>query len=376
MSSQVFAISLRTHFKENMSDKLLRLFEALKPEKVISSREKWAVKIHFGERGNHAFIRPHLVRAFVERIKKASAMAFITDTNTLYVGYRANSIDHLETALLNGFNLVSCGAPLIIADGLTGENQVAVPLKNCRLEKAYIAGDIISADGVLALTHFKGHEMTGFGGALKNMAMGAASRRGKMEQHSGLGPKVKNKACVGCKRCLSFCAHGAISMTEAKKAKIDPQKCVGCAGCIPVCPQNAIDIHQHSEGVEFMEKMIEYAYASLIGKEKKRLFVNFLTQVSPLCDCYSHTDAPITADLGVLASYDPVALDQASADLVNQAPGLPGSALKEALEPGGDKWRALHPKCDWEYQLDYAEKLGLGKRAYKLNWLPEFKGVK
>ena len=376
MASQVFGISLRTHFRENMSQKLKRLFKALEPEKVVKPKSIWAIKIHFGERGNHTFIRPHLVRGFVDELKDLGARPFLTDANTLYVGGRSNAVDHLETAVLHGFGYEVTGAPLIIADGLRGASEVAIEVNRGGVKKAYISADFITADGAVILSHVKGHELTGFGGALKNLGMGAASRRGKLDQHSDLSPKVTSKKCVGCGRCLRQCAHQAIDMAK-KKAKINPDKCVGCASCIPVCPQEAITIPWNGDAPRFMKKMIEYSKAAVDGKDGNVLYVNFINGLSPLCDCVNHSDAPIVADLGILASRDPVALDLASAELVNQAPGLPGSVLPEsAMAPGADKWTALHPDCHWRFQLEYAEQIGLGSRKYKLVWLPEVSGVK
>ncbi|UQZ88068.1 4Fe-4S ferredoxin [Deltaproteobacteria bacterium Smac51] len=376
MPSEVFGITLRTHFRENLSQKLLRLFMAMNPEKAVKPKSIWAVKLHFGERGNHTFIRPHLVRTFTDALKSFQAKPFLTDTNTLYVGGRINSADHLETAVMHGFGYEVTGAPLIIADGLRGSNEVAVEVNRGGVTHAYIAADFAAADGAVILSHVKGHELTGFGGALKNVGMGAASRRGKLDQHSDLSPKVSAKKCISCGRCIRQCAHQAISFTEEKKARIDPAKCVGCASCIPVCPEAAIDIQWDGDAPKFMKKMIEYSKAALAGKEDRVFYINFINGLSPLCDCNNHSDAPIVADLGILASCDPVALDLASAELVNNAQGLPHSALPEsAMAPGADKWEALHPGCQWPYQLQYAEEIGLGSRDYKLTWLPEAKGV-
>ena len=376
MPSNVYAISLRTHFRENFSQKLTRLFQALEPEQVVQAHSIWAIKLHFGEAGSHAFIRPHLVRVFADELKRLGAKPFLTDANTLYVGKRGNSVDHLETALRHGFGLEVTGAPIIIADGLFGAAEVAFDVNRGGVKKAYIGADFVAANGALLLSHVKGHELTGFGGALKNLGMGAASRRGKLDQHCDLAPKVTSGKCIGCRRCLTQCAHGAISLNARKKAVIDPKKCVGCAGCIPVCPQSAIAIPWEGDAPRFMKRMIEYSRAAVIGKENSTLYVNFVNAVSPLCDCCNHSDAPIVPDIGVLASHDPVALDMASAELVNQAPGLQGSSLpKEALASGVDKWEALHPGCQWRFQLEYAEKIGLGSTKYKLTWLPEAKGV-
>lgn len=378
MPSEVFAISLRTHYRENLSQKLKRLFLALEPERLVQPRSLWALKIHFGELGNHVFIRPHLVRVFVDALKDLSAKPFLTDCNTLYVGGRINSVDHLETALRHGFGYEVTGAPLIISDGLRGGSEKGVEVNHGGVKTAWVAADFAAADGTLVLTHFKGHEQTGFGGALKNLGMGAAARRGKLDQHSDLARslKITTKKCIGCGNCIRQCAHGAAYLISDRKAYIDPKKCVGCASCIPVCPVEAISIPWDAETEKFMQRMMEYAKAALHGKDGRALYVSFITGVSPLCDCANHSDAPIVADLGVLASHDPVALDLASAELVNAAPGLAGSALpEEALAPGADKWTALHPNCHWRYQLEYAQEIGLGSLDYKLTWLPEVKGI-
>ncbi|MDR2945238.1 MAG: DUF362 domain-containing protein [Candidatus Adiutrix sp.] len=376
MTSKVFGISLRTHFRENLGQKLRRLLQALEPEKVVKPKSIWAIKIHFGERGNHTFIRPHLVRSFVDELKELGGKPFLTDANTLYVGGRINAVDHLETAVMHGFGYEVTGAPLIISDGLRGAGEAAIDVNRGGVKKAYISADFNAADGAVILSHLKGHELTGFGGALKNLGMGAASRRGKLDQHSDLSPQVTSKKCVGCGRCVKQCAHQAIDMAK-KKAHIDPAKCVGCANCIPICPQEAIAVSWNGDAPRFMKKMIEYSKAAVAGKGENLLYVNFVNGVSPLCDCVNHSDAPIVADLGVLASRDPVALDMASAELVNQAPGLSGSALPEsALAPGADKWTALHPDCQWRFQLEYAEKIGLGSCKYELVWLPEVAGIK
>ncbi|MDL2259793.1 DUF362 domain-containing protein [Deltaproteobacteria bacterium OttesenSCG-928-K17] len=376
MPSEVFAISLRTNFRENLPQKLARLFRSLNPEKIVAEQSIWAIKLHFGEAGSHAFIPPHFVRVFVDELKNLSAKAFLTDSNTLYVGARSNSVDHLEVALRHGFGYEVTGAPLVISDGLRGGTAAGIEVNSGGIKKAWIGAEFVAADGALVLSHFKGHELTGFGGALKNLGMGVAARRGKLDQHSDLRPKVVGKKCVGCGRCLRQCAHKALKLTEDKKARINPEKCVGCASCIPACPQAAIAIPWENDAPKMMKKMVEYAKAALYGKGKRAMYVNFVTNVSPLCDCNNHSDAPIVADIGVLASCDPVALDTASAELVNQAPGLSGSCLPEiGLPPGGDKWTALHPDCNWRYQLEYAEEIGLGSQAYKLIWLAEPKGL-
>ena len=195
--------------------------------------------------------------------------------------------------------------------------------------------------------------------------MGCASRKGKLEQHSDLSPKIKRKKCVGCGECIQHCAQNAISLNE-KKAVIDPKKCVGCGECILICPNGAIDVQWSIDVPNFQKKMAEYTLAVLKGKETKAFFLNFLTNISPACDCYEYCDAPIVQDIGILASKDPVAIDQASVDMVNRQPSAAGCSLKNCMKPDEDKFKALYPKVDWTVQLKHAEKIGLGHRKYEL----------
>jgi hypothetical protein len=229
----------------------------------------------------------------------------------------------------------------------------------------YIGSEVVRADAIVSAAHFKGHELSGFGGTIKNLGMGCASRKGKLAQHSTVSPKVSKKKCEACGECVEYCAQEAISLDD-EKAQIDPKKCVGCGECIIICPNQAIQIKWDQAIPVFLENMVEYTAGVLKGKNEAATFLNFIIQVSPACDCYPHNDAPIVPDIGIVASSDPVAIDQASADLVNQAEGLPNSSLTKNLRPGEDKFRALYPQVDWELQLDYAEKIGLGTRDYEL----------
>jgi len=215
------------------------------------------------------------------------------------------------------------------------------------------------------VAHFKGHELAGFGGAIKNTGMGSASRKGKMVQHSTVSPEIKAKRCVGCGECEAHCAAGAITLVE-KKAKINSDVCVGCGECIIVCPGGAVQIQWNQSVPTFLETMVEYTEGVLKDKKSKALFVNFITDVAPACDCFPYNDAPMVRDIGILASTDPVAIDQACMDLINQEEALPGSHLKENRGPGEDKIKGLYPYVDWEIQLDYAQELGLGSREYTL----------
>jgi uncharacterized Fe-S center protein len=369
LSSTVFITDLSADWKKNVSGKVVNLFDQIKPAEIFGPRDLVAVKLHFGEAGNTAHIRPQYVRKVVDRLKELHTKPFLTDTNTLYVGSRTEAWSHLVTAFDNGFTREVTGAPAIISDGLRGNNTIMVAVKGRHVKDAHIAADIHHADGLVVLTHFKGHELTAFGGALKNLGMGCASREGKLEQHSNISPKVSRKRCIGCGECVVWCKGRAIVVEgEAKKrkARINPENCVGCAECVLTCKQRAIQVQWNESIPVFMEKMVEYASAVVSHKQKKVVYMTFVTDVSPLCDCTPFSDRPIVPSLGILASSDPVAIDQAAADLVNGAPGNPVSVLNKAMAPGEDKFRALFPEIDWEHQLEYAEQIGLGTRDYAL----------
>lgn len=365
MQSTVYFTDLRASHKENLLGKISRLFQQCSCVERIASGDLVAVKIHFGERGNHAFIRPVFVRRIVEDLKRCGARPFLTDSSTLYPGERKEAVSALSCAIENGFAYAVVGAPLIMCDGLRGHSARSVRIDGEILHEVEIGAEILEADALVAVSHFKCHELTGFGGALKNLGMGCSSRAGKMVQHSTVAPRIAEKYCTGCALCLKSCAHDAIAMIEGK-ARIDPAVCVGCSRCITACPATAIQIQWNESASLVMQKMAEHAKGALHGKTGKTLFLNFIQHVSPACDCYGHADAPIVADIGICASVDPVAIDQACADLVNGAPGLPGTALQSGFEPGGDKFRGVYPEIDWTVQLEHAEKIGLGTRQYEL----------
>jgi uncharacterized Fe-S center protein len=369
MPSQVFLMDLHASAKEPNFKKFQKLLEAVNLKSIIRRRKKRplvAVKLHFGEKGNTSFIRPLYVRQVVDRLWDYGGRPFLTDANTVYVGTRAEAVSHLTTAIENGFAYAVVRAPLVIADGLTGKAEVEVEINREQFQTVYLAEAILEADSLVVLSHFKLHELSGFGGALKNLGMGCASRKGKLSQHSNISPKVMEKKCTGCGDCVAHCAQEAIGINpETEKAVIDPTKCVGCAECLLVCPYGNIQIQWNESIPVFLQKMMEYASGVMKFHQKGAVFVNFITQVSPACDCYGHNDLPIVGDLGILASKDPVALDQACADLVIGSPGLAGSSLKD-LSPGSDKFKDIYPQVDWPLQLEYAEQLGLGAREYDL----------
>jgi hypothetical protein len=314
------------------------------------------------------------LRRVVDEVKKCKGKPFLTDTNTLYVGSRAEAVSHLTTAYENGFAPSVVGAPLVIADGLRGNSAVHVQIDKPLYKTVSIAREVHMADVLISVAHFKGHELSGFGGTLKNLGMGCASREGKLSQHSDLSPKVKAKTCKGCGLCVPWCSQQAISMKDVEAAGgkkrsvavIDPAKCIGCGECILTCPTASIEVRWNKAIPIFQKRMVEHAYGAVLRKKTKTLYVNFLMQVSPACDCWGFSEAPIVNDIGMLSSEDPVAIDQASIDLVNREQGNRGSKLTKHWGPGEDKFRALYPEVDWNVQLSYAEEIGLGTRSYEL----------
>ncbi len=373
MKRDVYFADLKAGGK-TLLDKLDLLLDRTDLKGKIREKDLVAIKLHFGEKGNTAFVRPIFLRRVVDRVKDSKGRPFLTDTNTLYRGMRQEAISHLTTAYQHGFTYSVIEAPILIADGLRGNSAVKVKIDRPLFKTVSIAHEIYMADALIGVTHFKGHELSGFGGALKNLGMGCSSREGKLSQHSNISPQVKEKTCNGCKRCLTTCAYEAIMMkslepgVEKKKAvaSIDPEKCVGCGECILTCPTGAVQIKWNETIPLFQKKMVEHAYGAVHKKKGKALYLNFLTQISPACDCYGYSDTPIVNDIGILASEDPVAIDQASVDLVNQGSGNRASKLPKNWENGEDKFRALYPEVDWSIQLSYAEEIGLGTRNYEL----------
>ncbi|MEN6616032.1 MAG: DUF362 domain-containing protein [Syntrophorhabdus sp.] len=363
--SKVYFTDLRTTPNRNLLDKVVDLMNRAKIDTRIRKNDLVAVKIHFGEAGNTSYIRPIFLRSIVKRIKEAGGKPFLTDTNTLYKGSRSDAVNHITTAIHNGFDYSCIEAPLVIADGLRGTSGIRVAIDGHVLKEVHIAKAIADADALVAVTHFKAHELSGFGGTLKNLGMGCATREGKLVQHSTVAPRVNMEICKGCKLCQGYCPAHAIRLIE-KKATIEGHKCIGCGECILICPHHAIEIQWNESPDIFQKKMMEYAAGVLKPKIGKTFFINFVVQVSPACDCYPHSDAPIVRDIGILASHDPVALDAASCDMVNNEVSLPSTAIKNISLQGDDKWRALYPQIDWSIQLDHAEVLGLGTQKYQI----------
>ncbi|MFA6003279.1 MAG: DUF362 domain-containing protein [Elusimicrobiota bacterium] len=331
---------------------MLRLLTQSRVLDCAASGDSVAVKLHFGEEGNTGYVRPVFLRAVVDALKTRGARPFLSDTNTLYRGRRTNSKDHAQLAGEHGFTLEAIGAPLIIPDDTRPENVRTVPAAGKLIKTAKIAEIYAQAKAFIGVAHFKGHIMTGFGGALKNVGMGCASREGKLAQHSAVSPSAIPKRCNGCGACVGVCPVQAITV-EGGKAVVSSAICIGCASCLAACPTGAMQVRWEAGSDVIQEKMVEYSLAVLGPKKNKSAFLNFCLKVTAECDCLAKDDPSIAPDIGILAASDPVALDQACFDLVVKAAGR-------------DVFKLAHPQRDGSKQLRYAEELGLGSREYEL----------
>jgi len=368
--SKVYFTNMRVTSKMNLLQKLEKLVKEAGIEQIAFKDKITGIKIHFGEPGNLAFLRPNYSKVIADLVKKMGGKVFLTDCNTLYVGRRKDALEHLDAAYENGYNPFTTGCQIIIGDGLKGTDEAYVPVPvGEHVKEAKIGRAIMDADIIISLTHFKGHELTGFGGALKNIGMGCGSRAGKMEMHSDGKPRVYSKTCVGCGACVKICAHSAITVSD-KKAKIDHTTCVGCGRCIGICPFNAIGAAWDESNDILNKKIAEYSWAVL--HDRPHFHISLVIDVAPFCDCHSENDVPIIPDIGMFASFDPVALDMACADMANQAPIISGSYLEEQLKSQAnngdehDHFRVTHPETNWMSCVDHAEHIGIGTKKYEL----------
>jgi uncharacterized Fe-S center protein len=330
---------------------------------IVLEHNLTAIKIHFGEKGNKGYIKPELIKPVIKKIKELGAFPFVTDANTIYRGERTDSVHHLMLAAEHGFHPKFLGAPVVIADGLRGNSYVEVDITNGRrtlvrdessrlpqhFKTLKIAEAIYYADAIVAISHFKGHDTCGIGGAIKNLGMGCAARPGKYEQHNSVVPEVNAALCTACGACIKWCSGGALALSPAT-ITLDPSKCIGCGQCILACNHKVFSLPWNEKTKAVQEKVAEYACGAIKGK--KAIFINFLTFITKHCDCFKTTTKPILPDIGILISTDPVAIDKASLDLITKHAGR--DILKETTGADGTP------------QIEYAEKLGLGTQKYQL----------
>ena len=356
---------------DGLAAKLKKLIRAAGIGQIDMEGKFAAIKMHFGELGNLSFLRPNYARAVADVVKELGGMPYLTDCNTLYPGSRKNALEHLYCAWENGFTPLTVGCPILIGDGLKGTDEVAVPVVGGEyVTEAKIGRAVMDADVFISLSHFKGHEMAGFGGAIKNIGMGCGSRAGKQEQHANGQPSVDESLCRGCRRCQKQCANNGLVFHEATHTMyVDPNHCVGCGRCVESCSFGALSFQSDAVCQLLNRRMAEYAKAVIDGRPN--FHISLVMDISPNCDCHGENDVPILPDIGMFASFDPLALDQACVDACLAATPMPGSQLARHLaEPGfvdhHDHFTNSTPESEWRSCLEHAEKIGLGTRSYQL----------
>jgi hypothetical protein len=360
----VYFAPMRSAMKRSMVTRVGKLLARAGLAEAVAEGDLVAVKMHFGEQGNTGFVQPIYIREVVRRIREAGGKPFLTDANTLYRGERANAVDHLACAVHNGFSFATVDAPIVIADGLDGREAVEVPVAGRHFQSVRLGSAAVHADAMVVVTHVKGHEATGFGGALKNVGMGLGCRSAKQRMHADFRPEVTAETCTACARCVKWCPVHAIEIGPERYAVIDYELCYGCGECVAACPYGAIATQWKTDATMIQEKIVEHVAGALADKDGKVVYLSFLVAVSPDCDCWSFSDAPIVPDIGVLASTDIVAIEQAAYDLVTQATGLAGSR-GEGMAAGSDKFATV-TGVDGTHAIAYAEEMGLGTRVYEL----------
>lgn len=344
MSSEVYFIPLgdKSTLEERSAAGAKLLSHLL--EKMVDIPSEIPLKLHFGEKGNRTYLAPQLYDGMIGVLKEREIGSCFTETSVLYGGERFEASKHIALAHAHGFDQL----PVMIADGESGEKAKNVPVENGRhFKSAAIAEMLAESESVLVVSHFKGHILAGFGGALKQLSMGFAAKGGKMAMHLNVKPRIKTWKCKKCRLCLTRCGAGAIETGE--KFRIDPEKCIGCGACFAICPHHAVSVFSFA-GLRnmlfgkkaFREKLAEYASASHCGK--KNLYITFAVDITAGCDCEPRRMTPCVSDIGVFASFDPVALDAACFDAVKAA----GKIFKG------------------REQLNYAEKIGVGVCNYSL----------
>jgi uncharacterized Fe-S center protein len=313
----------------------------------IGPKDRVAVKLHFGEEGNTRFVSPANLRPILACLAKRNSNHFLTDANALYRGRRHNATDHLAIARKHGF--FDLGVPVVIADGERGEEEAEIAIPGRIFSRVRIARHIDEAKALVVVSHFKGHMLFGFGGTIKNLGMGCGSRAGKLEMHSSLKPSI-GEGCTLCGKCVEVCPADAILLGE-DKATLDPDKCEGCASCIAACEFDAVEIPWMALAASaVMERTAEYALGALNGKPC--VCISFLNNIAKDCDCMADSEL-IGSDVGIVASADPLACEQASFDLIRARHGQ-ADIFKKAT------------RIDGTHILGYAESIGLGRRDYEL----------
>ena len=360
--TNVYFISSRVKKQKGLLEKFEKLLDYLKLE-LFDKNDSVLIKTHFGEDGNTAFISPMYIRKVVDYLKKNQTKPFIGDTSTLYSGRRKEGVSHLELAIQHGFGYSTVNAPLVILDGVKSDYTKEIEINKKHFKTVQLGGGFIEADGMIVLSHVKGHIVAGMGASLKNLSMGLGSRTQKQRMHGDIKPQYKKAKCIFCNKCVEICPENAITNKSDEAIKIDYKKCVGCAECITNCPTQALKILWNETPKNLAEKMAETAYAATQKIKDKVYYFNFLTNITPDCDCAPWSDNPVVNDIGILASNDPLAIDQASFDLINKQKKLNNSILENK---DGEVFETMHKGIDPIHQVNYGEEIGIGKKEYNL----------
>ena len=352
MSSKVYFIRVSDGESDgSLAEKAARLYEKAKFAGQLEEGSLVGIKQHLGEKGGEGYLKPPIAKRFVELVRKAGAKPFLIETSTLYRGNRGTAVDYLTVCYDHGFTHENVGCPVIMADGLVGAAQVMVRIDGKHYKQVPIAGDAFHAFGFVVLTHVTGHPGAGIGASIKNVGMGLASRAGKLDQHHGDTPLVDAAKCTACGTCAELCPADAITVDEI--AVIDKKKCIGCGECLAVCPFGAVGFRWRETSQRLNEKMVEHALAVKRTHEGRMCFFNFMTHVTEGCDCFGIKQDAACPDIGIVASDDIVAVDQATVDIMKK-------------ELGKDLFMEFTPEADYSVQLAHGEAVGLGSRDYEL----------
>lgn len=355
MASKVYYIKASVSEGERaISEKARTLFRAGKFKSCFRKNDFTAVKVHVGEEGNNTYLKAPCLKGLVEELVALKTKPFVTDTSTLYTGRRHNAIDHTTLATERGFSVEGLGIPFIAPDGLFGTAETAVQIDGVLDREVSIAADIVRCQSILSIAHFTGHCATCAGATLKTLGMGCSSRKGKMRQHSALKPHVKKGKCTRCGECHRHCPADAISLDKVQ-AHIDRDKCIGCAECVAVCRFDAVEYDWQQQNEILQKSVAEHALGVVKGKQGRAVFFNFLLSMTKECDCFDRADMPTVApDIGIVASTDPVAVDKAAIDMVEDRGG---GTLPKLIG---------NSKLDWHDQIEHAVRIGLGQADYEL----------
>lgn len=353
MPSKVYFAALNDSCSpEEQAEAAKKVFDAAGAKKCIQPGDFVAVKVHVGEKKNTTHLEPAVARAVVEKVKGCKGLPFLTETATLYKGERENAIKHIIHAYQHGFGYEQVGAPFIMADGLAGNTEIEVPIPGELNQTVKIAREIRIADALMIISHPTGHMVTGLGASIKNLGMGLASRMGKMRQHSSMKPRILSKKCRTCGKCIQWCPGSYISEQNGQ-VYIDEEKCIGCGECLAVCRFDAVEYNWAQDSESVQKQMAEYALGVVIGKEKKCFYINVLVDMTEDCDCIGKVQEKIIPDIGILGSFDPVAVDKATLDLTTQKNGRNLAEIS-------------YKKLSSSIQLEHAERIGLGNIEYEL----------